>query len=62
MKYEVYYWSVVDDRAEIPFGLKSYEECYQFLRSAGVDGIITDFPDNCKKALGNAAGGKQSQN
>ena len=43
---------MVDDRPEIPFGSKSYEECYQYLNNLGVDGIITDFPDNCRKALG----------
>ena len=51
MKYEVFFWSVVDDRPEIPFGCKSYEECYQHLKLMNVDGIISDFALNCKKAI-----------
>jgi len=52
MKYEVFYWSVVDDRPDIPFGCANYEECYQYLKLLNVDGIISDFALNCKKAIG----------
>ena len=51
MKYEVFYWRVRDDQPEIPFGCPSYTEFYNHLKISNVDGIITDFGDNCKNTI-----------
>ena len=51
MKYEIFYWSVRDDHPEIPLGCSSYQEFYQRLKSMKLDGIITDFANNCKQAI-----------
>lgn len=51
LKYEVYFWSVVDDNPIIPLGYKCYPDFYRAIRDLNVTGIITDFALNCRKAL-----------
>ncbi len=31
---------------DLPAGVQSYEQLYQWLRQAGIDGVFTDFPDH----------------
>ena len=49
---QIFYWTLRDDMArKIPFKLENYKQAYHHLMKLGINGFITEFPENCHQYI-----------